>query len=389
MVAVATTLPGRAGDGTPEFVLTLAAALPSSRVVIVAPRIRNGRLVDESDGVEIRRVPYARVGSERVAEDAILPALRAQPLLARQLPRLLVGLTRETLRQIDRLQPDLIHTHWIVPAGLLGYATHHIRNVPYVVTAHGADAYALNGRVGRWLKKLILQSALVVYPVSADIANRLEPLAGERLGPTFPMGVDTERLQKELGERQPQQGVVLFVGRLSDKKGVDVLLRALAVAPTVVELRIVGDGPDRAALEQLAGELDVRDRVAFIGHASRAQVLDEYRRANVVVVPSRIGSGGDRDGTPVVLMEAMALGLPVVASSLGGIADQVESGVNGWLVQPEDPDALASSIAHVLAQPEESEQLARAAATRARESFDIHAIGTRIEQDIRTRLAER
>ncbi len=88
LVAVATTLPGKAGDGTPEFVLTLATAMKRSVIDLVAPRIRRGALREDVDGVSIHRVAYARNGRERLAEDAILPTLRQSPLLIRQLPTL-------------------------------------------------------------------------------------------------------------------------------------------------------------------------------------------------------------------------------------------------------------------------------------------------------------
>ncbi len=388
VVALATTLPGEAGDGTPEFVLTLAAALPASRVVIVAPRIRNGRTSDHVDGVDIRRVPYARAGNEQVAEDAILPALRSDPKLLRQVPRLLIGLFRAALAETTSRTPDVLHAHWILPAGLLTLLIGRRTDTPYIVTAHGADAYALDGRLGRMLKRLVLRRALAVYPVSADISRRLAPLAKDRLGPTLPMGVDCAALRSAMGHRLPQPGVVLFVGRLSDKKGVDVLLRAVAATPSINQLRIVGDGPDRAALMNLARTLGIDDRVHFVGHANRATVLSEYQGAQIVAVPSRLGAGGDQDGTPVVLMEAMALGIPVVASALGGIAEQVTDHETGLLVQPDDPTALAAALDQLLIEPATRNRLAAAAADHADAELDIAVIAGRLETDIRSRLAE-
>jgi glycosyltransferase involved in cell wall biosynthesis len=389
IVAIATTLPGQAGDGTPEFVLTLAAAMKSSRVVIVAPRIRNGRLIDSTDGVDIRRVPYARAGREQVAEDAILPALRSDPRLLRQVPRLLFGLLQETRRQLNERKPQVLHAHWILPAGLLALGLTRRSKTPYIVTAHGADAYALDGKVGQALKRRILRNALAVYPVSTDIAERLTPLAGDRMGPTLPMGVDCERLAHTVGQRTPQAGTVLFVGRLSDKKGVDTLLHAVAATPAVTQLRIVGDGPDRTDLQELATTLGIGDRVHFAGHANRTAVMDEYRNAHIVAVPSRQGAGGDQDGTPVVLMEAMAIGIPIVATALGGIAEQVTNNSTGLLVDPDAPDQLAAALDQLLTNDELAEQLGRAAADHARTSIDIHAIASQMEAHIRSRLAER
>lgn len=363
--------------------------MASSRVVIVAPRIRNGPLSEHTEGVEIRRVAYARKGRERVAEDAILPAIRSDRRLILQVPRLMLGLLRETFRQTSQVRPAVIHAHWILPGGLIAMVVGLVRRVPYVVTAHGADAYALDGRIGRLVKRMVLRRALAVYPVSAEIADRLEGMVGHPLDLVLPMGVDCDRLVQESGPRDPEPGTVLFVGRLSDKKGVDVLLRAVASAPTVRKLRIVGEGPDRPALEALVNELELHDRVEFTGHATRAQVLEEYRKAAVVAIPSRTGAGGDRDGTPVVLMEAMALGAPVVASDLGGIADQVSDGRTGRLVPPADDRALSEALADLLRAPHVARQLGEAAAEHARMSFDIHTIAAQMEDDMRMRLGLR
>ena len=384
VLAIATTLPGRAGDGTPEFVLTLASAMPSSRVVIVAPRVRSGPLIDHVGRVEIARVPYARKGRERVADDAILPALRSDPTLVRQLPRLLLGLLRTTDRLAKERQPHVLHAHWIVPAGLIALAVGRRRGLPYVVIAHGADAYALNGRIGRALKRMVLNRALAVYPVSHDIADRLRALGAKRVEEPLPMGVAIDELRAH-GERKPGDAQLLFVGRLSDKKGVDVLLRALALVPDA-RLRIAGDGPDARSLTALAATLGVADRVEFLGRLERDEVLAQYRAAYAVVVPSRLGKGGDRDGTPVVLMEAMALGIPVVATDSGGIREQVRDGANGRLTVSDDPGALAQAIRELLDDPEEATRLGLAGADHARRHFDVHRLADHLESENRRLL---
>jgi glycosyltransferase involved in cell wall biosynthesis len=166
------------------------------------------------------------------------------------------------------------------------------------------------------------------------------------------------------GEGEP--GYLLFVGRLRIRKGVEVLLAALAElrrrVPTAV-LRIAGDGEHRAALEACADELGVRDAVSFLGTCDAARVRRLLGGAVAMVVPSIY------EGMPLVVLEAMAAGTPVVASAVSGIPEVVVDGETGWLVPPESPAALAATLAAVLADPAEAARRGEAGRRRAAERY--------------------
>jgi len=155
----------------------------------------------------------------------------------------------------------------------------------------------------------------------------------------------------------------LFVGRLVEKKGVDVLIRAAARVPAA-SVAIVGDGPCRRSLETLAAELGLTDRVEFIGLRARQGVMDEMARAALVAVPSQVGAGGDQDGVPVVLGEAMAAGVPIIASDLGGVGEYVSDGDNGRVVASGSVDELAEAISDLIEHPDVAEKLASEASDR-------------------------
>jgi len=369
-VVIATTFPARPGDGTPEFVLTLARSIPDHDVTVVAPRMPGAPRTEVVDGVRVRRVAYFPRRWEGLAADAIMPTLRAQPWRLVEAPFLVGALLLATWREVRRDGAAVMNPHWIVPAGIIALAVRAATGVPYVVTVHGADAYTLRGRVGRGLKRLVLSRAAAVLPVSGDIARSLG-LAGV---PVLRMGVDTAAIRAAVGDRAPEDGLLLYIGRLADKKGVDVLVAALARLDGA-RLEVVGDGPDRAALEQLAARLGVADRVRFRGKLAKAEVVAALARAQVAVIPSRVGAGGDMEGTPVVLCEAMAAGMPVVASDLGGLGECIDDGVDGLLVTPGDVDALAATLDKALSGGVDLAALGRAAAATARRSLDIGAIG--------------
>lgn len=157
-------------------------------------------------------------------------------------------------------------------------------------------------------------------------------------------------------------GYLLFVGRLRIRKGVEVLLEALRAAPGA-RLLIAGDGEHRAALERKAAELGLGPAAVFLGRCDASRVRGLLSGAAALVVPSTY------EGMPLVVLEAMEAGLPVVASRVSGIPEVVEDGTTGWLVPPEDPDALAAALAEALEHPEEARRRGREGRRRVDERF--------------------
>jgi glycosyltransferase involved in cell wall biosynthesis len=375
-ILLTTTFPARAGDGTPEFVLTLARSLDDFDVTVVAPRMRGATREEWVDGVRIRRIAYFPKRVEGLAADAIMPTLRAHPWRIVEVPFLVAALFLGTWREVRRRRAVVMNPHWIVPAGLVATAVRFVSRVPYVVTVHGADAYTLRGPLWRLAKRLVLQRSAAVLPVSSDIARTLG-LAAD--APVLRMGVDTAAVREAIGEREPELGLLVAIGRLADKKGIDVLLDALAKVPNA-RLEVVGDGPDRAALEAKATALSLDARVRFLGRQPRDGVVDALRRATAVVIPSKVGADGDMEGTPVVLCEAMAAGVPVVASALGGLEECLVDGETGLLVPPGDVDALAKALTRVVDGLVDLDAIGRAAQEDAQRTLDIGAIGRAYDQ---------
>jgi glycosyltransferase involved in cell wall biosynthesis len=370
-VIVATTFPARPGDGTPEFVLTLARSIRDFDVTVVVPRVPGAQRDEVIDGVRVRRAAYFPARWERLASDAIMPTLRAEPWRVVEVPFLVGSLFLTAWREVKRQRAVVVNPHWIVPAGLVALAVGAVARVPYVVTVHGADAYTLRGRLAARVKRLVLGRAAAVLPVSGDIARTLDL---DPRAPVLRMGVDTGAIREVVGERSPAPGLVVCIGRLADKKGVDVLVDALA---RVAGLRaeVIGDGPDRRALEERARQVGVADRVHFAGRQPKGEVLRALARAEAVVIPSKVGAGGDMEGTPVVLCEAMAAGVPVVASDLGGLGECIVDGKTGLLVPPDDVGALAAALRRVASGEVDLDAIGQAAADEAARSLDIGEVG--------------
>ena len=190
-------------------------------------------------------------------------------------------------------------------------------------------------------------------------------------------GVDTDKFSPSLraedwaaahGVSRP---VILYVGRLSEKKGVEFLLTAMATEPLrsmKASLVIIGRGPLEDRLHGLCRELDLGDRVRFLPPCDHATLGAHIAAADVLCLPSVVTSDGDQEGRPTVLVEAASCGVPAVASDVGGVRDWIDHGRNGLLVPPRDPQALAQALAGLLRQPENIRRMGEAARLKALET---------------------
>jgi len=266
--------------------------------------------------------------------DGIVNNLRARPWRALLLPAFLLSFARAARRAARGA--DVVHAHWL-PSGFAGLAT----GRPLVLQLWGTDV-ELAKRLP-WLFRPLLRRARVVVCASSSLAHDARAL-GARDVRVIPSGVDFPPGPPTRPEEPPH---ALYVGRLSEEKGVADLVEAARGLPLVV----VGDGPLRHLAPQTVG---------FVRHD---EVGPYYERAAVVVVPSR------REGYGVVAREAMAHGRAVVATRVGGLPDAIEDGATGLLVEPANPAALRAALVRLLGDAVLRERLGAAAREHARTAF--------------------
>lgn len=261
-------------------------------------------------------------------------------------------------RTVDRLwreEPfDLIHAHFIYPDGVAAARLARRYSVPLVVTEH-AFWHPWLDQYPRVRKKAVAaaQSSAFHIAVSQSVRRSISRFTGEneRLR-VIPVGVDMDLFTPLPAGEQPESNSILFVGRIHETKGVDVLLRAMRILvdrnPAVC-LSLIGGSFYRQTqiqeerLKRMAEELDLGDHVRFLGIRSPAEVAEAMRRSSLLVLPSR------RETLGAVLIEALACGIPVVATRCGGPEDVVTDAV-GRLVPIDDPFALAEAMLTVLDQ---------------------------------------
>ena len=283
--------------------------------------------------------------------------------------------------RLSGISPRLVHAHFATD-GLIALPLARSLGVPLVTTLHGYDVGRSRTRLlasGRlsWMKYALFRQRLItqgdLFLAVSDAVRRQAIAIGypaERTH-THYLGVDLDRFRPDGHEAEP--GLILHVGRLVEKKGTRLLLLALARAQTTcpeARLLVVGDGPERPALERLGAELGLGDAVRFAGTLSQDEVADWMRRAWLLAVPSVTARDGDAEGLPTVILEAAALGLPAIGSDHAGIPEAIVDGGTGFVVPEGDADALAARLADLLRSADLRRRMGAAARALAEERFD-------------------
>lgn len=379
LLVLASTYPGRPGDGTPEFVSDLARRETEHfDTLVVAPAVPGSVPREVRGRMAVRRFRYFPQRWQTLAHGAIIENLRQRPVQWLQVMPFVASEAVTTWRAVRRIRPDVVHAHWIIPQGLV--ATLCAPRTPLLITTLGGDLYALEGPLMRRVKQWVVRRAAHVTVMNEEMRARvLELGAPPDQVSVMPMGADLSGVVQRVERQQAGPLRLLFVGRLVEKKGLHVLLDALRLLQADAALTVVGDGPLRAGLERRAEGLPVR----FVGQLGRRALRQAYADADVVVVPSVRAASGDQDGLPVVLLEAMGTGCAVVASDLAGLDEAVRDGVDGVLSPPGDARRLAQALDTLSADPERRAELGRAARERAAH-FSVEAVGGRYVALLRT-----
>jgi glycosyltransferase involved in cell wall biosynthesis len=326
-------------------------------VHVLAPADVKGGTIREGK-IVVHRFQYFPSAWQTLAYGSgIMPNLKRSPWLWLQIPFFLLAMFTALLRLLATERFDLIHAHWILPQGLLALLSASLFRVPWIITAHGTDAFALRSRVASYLKRLVIRrssSWTTNTFITADAILRNSRLIEPRI---IPMGVDITRFSNGnpvslRGELPEGEFLVLFVGRLVANKGCIELLTALSLLPPTTLARttlwIIGEGNQKTQLQQTASDLAVAKKVRFFGTVSNHRLPDLYAAADLVVVPSLQGSSGESEGQGIVILEAFAARVCVLASRIGGIANVIRDNITGVLVEPGNVQELANAMKQLL-----------------------------------------
>lgn len=380
------TEPERAGYLESLHASLLAVAEGALEIHVLAPRVHPSDPIDEvRQGVSIERFGYL-AGGRRLRQFPRLPVARLALYLAsgRRLAR----------RAARRWSPDVVLGHWVLPSGLITRAVGGRPRPPSVLWAHGSDVhrYARRG-AGRKLARLAARGASRVLAVSGPLADALVNGLGVDPGRVhvLPMGVAPCFTPGDRGAARRRLGLgegchLLVVGDVVREKGIRELVTAvgrLRADGAPVRLHVIGDGPLRESLaagtlpgggQAIAG---CGEAIHCLGRLPSDTLATWYRGADLLVHPSWA------EGTPVVVMEALACGLPVVASAVGGIPDLLRGDARSTLVPPRDPDALTAALRRFLEEHDAAHLPGGTLPGEATTAFSVRARATSLWQHLR------
>ncbi|MBQ3778676.1 MAG: glycosyltransferase [Fibrobacter sp.] len=368
-----------------------------AEIQVLAPAYK-GLKSHDIDGTHVNRFRYAFANWEILTHEEGAPSKMASKpwlqLLA--IPYIINGFF-QCIRICRKWHPDVIHAHWPFPHAYIALGAAKLFKIPLVLNFHGAELLLI--RKKKWVKPLLkfaIGQAQAIFANSSFTAGKIKALRNVDVE-WSPYGTTLEtRTDEALQTRNennaschPERNVVeskdpvtiiphavngkfkiLFVGRHIERKGICYLIEAAKYLPRdKFEIRIVGVGDLTEQLKAQAAAVKEGAEIIFTGKLSPEDLANEYRTANVFTLPAIVDHKGDTEGLGVVLIEAMELGLPIVASNVGGIPDVVVDGVSGILVPEKDPVALADAFKRLEVDPTLIQKLLAGARKRIDECF--------------------
>lgn len=379
ILIITSSYPISPGDFQGNFIEQQVNSLEKKgyRILVLTPYINGSNFIEKRGTITIYRFPYffpikyhrlcSSSGMYFGFQNSILGKLQTIPYV--------LALVFFTGFIIRKEKISLIHTHWIIPQGLAGSFWRLITGIPHITTSHVLDvSIAKQIPVLKILIEYVLKNCDSITVNSNYTKGQLDqynhfshPIS------VIPMGFNSQKIHSAAPKFNKDSKIsILFVGRLIIWKGVDTLIYAINHIKDIypgIELIIIGDGPERLRLETLAKNLGLIKIVRFTGKVSDDILNRFYDLSQIFVLPSKPHEGIVMEGLGVVLLEAMASGVPVIGSNIGGIPDIITDGVNGLLVPPGDPETLAFAMMTILDNPDLAEKFAQEGLRTVKDRF--------------------
>ena len=383
VLVLTSTFPRWENDTEPAFIFELSRRLTVSfDVTVLSPRTPGSKRKENMAGLRVIRFPYFFSQWEKLAMHGggILNQLKTNPAYYLMVPFFLLGQLLAIIRLVRNEHFDLIHAHWLIPQGFIAALGMWIagKNVPLLCTSHGGDLFALKGKGLQRLKRRIMDKSAALTVVSKAMKKTVVDMgvAPDKVE-VIPMGVDLKGLFTPDPGVQRKTDELLFVGRLVEVKGLQILLDAmpkvLAKHPGI-RLVVAGAGPLESELRASAAKLNMTDCVDFLGMVPQLKLPSLYQQATLAVFPFIVTKSGVQEGFGLVVVEAMGCCCPVIAGDLPAIQDTVVHEENGLIFPSGSSQALADSILKLLDDPEFRARLAGEGRKSVVQNFDWEII---------------
>lgn len=342
---------------SPRFILDLARGLSQFyHVYVMCPYYFCAAEKEHLQDIEVIRFKYFYpVKWQSLSTGKEILTGEKYGLLAKlQFPFYFVSELLAIRNIIKSYEIDLINTHWLFPEGLIYSLVKKFVKKPHVMTVYGTDVFTLSrqGFLGKVIARYIIKHTDILLPVSTYVRYTLEKLAKKKFEHTIiPAGIEISKFRytTDKGHIRHSLGIdknykiFLFFGYLVPKQGLDIVVEAARILKYTHEdfvLLIIGDGPLMPEYKKIVARYNLSENVKFLGWVDREQLPAYYVMSNAVLVPSRVDQTHETGGCSTVIQEALACGVPVIASRVNGITDIIKEGYNGWTFESDNYSEL-------------------------------------------------
>jgi len=361
LLVLTTTFPKSKEDyGTPRFVYDLAYNISNQdiRTIVLTPdRPNSEKMIEEikSNFIVLRFRYFFKKKQKLTSGEGIIPSIKNSKVNIFLIPFLVLTQFFNTRKIVKKYNIDIVNSHWLVPSGLIGaYIQKRFKKNNYV-TVHAAGLYLLEKiPFGKMFAKYIYRNSTKIMVVNNYGKQRIYELLSrpdiklfDQIVKVIPMGTYLETISdtKRPKNFNPEKFNLLYLGRIVEKKGLKYAIEAMKnLDNNKIQFHICGDGTLKQELEEYVTKNSFNDRVIFYGQISKDEKNNFFNYADALIVPSIETSEGDKEGLPVVILEALAYGLPVIASDVGGISDGVKHMETGLLVKQKNTDEITKAI---------------------------------------------
>ena len=382
------------GDGTAPFVMSISDALIKlgHTVHVVAPydiAVKG----DLDSPIPVKRFKYIWprkfhiMGHARSLKADV--KLRFSSILL--LPFFSIASIMNLIKECRKMDAQIIHAHWVLPNGFAAAIVSKLLGIPFIISLHGSDIFTAGKNfLFRAVAKWTFSQASYVTACSQELHDRAKQINPNIRIEVIPWGANPDIFkpianQASIREKygwSPDEIVVATLGRMVHKKGFSQLIDVIPSLTTCRQkFRIVigGSGPLESKLQEKVTRMGLVNIVSFPGRIPWDEVPEFLGASDIFVLPSQRDKAGNLDGLPTVLLEAMACGLPCVASDVGGVSLVIDPGNNGFLIAPNAANELADSLRQLIEDKKTREQFSHEARKSVVERFNWENVGKNFE----------
>ena len=365
ILILATTFPINSVDRVPRFIenqiINLKNSYPDLKFIVLAPDSSNHQILDKSKFYKQIRFKYFWPNKMQTLTDgAVLNQLKSNYLNYLLVPFLVISQIFHLIKLVKKEAPDLIYAHWFFPQAISAFIVSKIYKIPYVFTSHSSDVEIVDKKIpiiGKLIIKKICKEAKSISTPSKKVLEIIESFFSKEdfmkiNAHVIPMGINTHQIIKSEIHKKSHVKKILFIGRFSEKKGVETLIKAFDILskkyePQKLELILAGDGEEKNNYLRLTENLNLQSKIKFIGFVDEDTKYQLLYSSDLLVVPSVKGSNGDVEGLPVVIIEGLYCKLPVLASIDTNAQELITHLENGFIVSEVNPNNLSEQIAQI------------------------------------------